>query len=452
MNKFITLKKFFMILNLFIFTFSLSAENIIDKRNFDIKSISFSSSEFSTKYLDEESYLNFIRDHIFVQPEFKFASAVQNEKRLLLRSANRERLPIITGRVINDEIIDRKINDFSSIRKRQDDSFDAVAEINQPLYQGGKINSEIRFARHQTNNSKIEKRLTTSNLILEANSIFIQAMIYDYIYNYALSLLENLIPFKEKMKNRVTSGAIDPAQYALFLARLNKFQSSIYTLEAKAKTNSTNFENTFNQRFMFMGFPKIPVIIENNFQLRDSFNLSLKENQYLSSIENVKITKSEYRPQFGIKARYTEYDVNKDIDDSDIRGGLYLTFPIFDFGRGRAKIQASQARSDAAKIEIDIERKSDKVNESSILSMIESSNKAIKKIKDAFNDTKTQRKIINERIMLTGFSPITLVEASENELSQLQILLETEFTLLSKFYEFHHQNQSLINHFKIDLQ
>ena len=73
------------------------------------------------------------------------------------------------------------------------------------------------------------------------------------------------------------------------------------------------------------------------------------------------------------------------------------------------------------------------------------------KLKDAFNDTKTQRKIINERIMLTGFSPITLVEASENELSQLQILLETEFTLLSKFYEFHHQNQSLINQFKMAL-
>ena len=35
------------------------------------------------------------------------------------------------------------------------------------------------------------------------------------------------------MEKRVKSGAIDPAQYALFLARLNKFQSSIYTLEAK---------------------------------------------------------------------------------------------------------------------------------------------------------------------------------------------------------------------------
>ena len=162
MNKFITIKKLFTILSLFIFSSSLIAENIIDKREFDIKSISFSSSEFSREYLSEETYISFIKDHIFVQPEYKFASAVQNEKRLLLRSANRERLPTISGRIINDEVIDRKINDFSSIRKRQDDSFDAVAEINQPLYQGGKINSEIRFARHQSNNSAIEKKLTTS--------------------------------------------------------------------------------------------------------------------------------------------------------------------------------------------------------------------------------------------------------------------------------------------------
>ena len=51
--------------------------------------------------------------------------------------------------------------------------------------------------------------------------------------------------------------------------------------------------------------------------------------------------------------------------------------------------------------------------------------------------------------MLTGFSPISLIETSENELSQLQILLETEYVFLSSFYELLHHNQSLINHFKL---
>lgn len=449
MKKYLKIYNIILILNIFVISNSVRAENFMDENNFDIKSISFSSLDFQNNLIDEETYLNFIRDHIFDQPEFKFAAAIQNEKRLLLRSANRERFPTISGRVINDEVLDRKIEDFSSLRKRQDDSFDAVAEINQPLYSGGKINSQIKFARHQSNYSKIEKNSATSSLILEANSIFLQAMIYDYIYKYSVDLLENLIPFKDKMQKRVSSGAIDPAQYALFLARLNKFQSTIYTLEAKAKTSLTNYENTFNEIFSYRGLPRIAIIIENNFELRDSFNLALKENEYLSSVENVAITKSEYRPQFGLKARYTEYDIDKNKNDSDIRGGLYLSVPIFDFGRGKAKIQASQAQSDAAKIGIDVERKSDKVTESGIFARIESSNKAIDKLKEAFNDTKTQRKIINDRIMLTGFSPTSLIETSENELSQLQILLETEYVLLSSFYELLHHNQSLINHFKL---
>ena len=82
MNKFTAIKKYFMILALFIFSSSLIAENIIDRRNFDIKSISFSSSDFSKEYLSEDSYIDFIKDHIFVQPEYKFASAVQNEKKI----------------------------------------------------------------------------------------------------------------------------------------------------------------------------------------------------------------------------------------------------------------------------------------------------------------------------------------------------------------------------------
>ena len=38
------------------------------------------------------------------------------------------------------------------------------------------------------------------------------------------------------MGNRVQSGAIDPVEYAVFLARLNKLQSTIFALEAKSKT------------------------------------------------------------------------------------------------------------------------------------------------------------------------------------------------------------------------
>ena len=252
---------FFIILAFIANISGISAKTPEEKSYENIQALSFSSISEESKSLNEEEYLEFIKEHIFNQPEFQFASAMQNEKRFLLKSANRERFPSISGRIINDEVIDRKIDDFNSLRKRQDDSFDAVAEINQTLYSGGKISSQIRYARHEASNSIIERNSTTSKLILDANSVFISAMIYDYIYTFAVSLVNELLPLKEKMEKRAKSGAIDPAQYALFLARFNKFQSTVYSLEAKAQTSRTNFENIFNKSYSFVGFPRLPIII-----------------------------------------------------------------------------------------------------------------------------------------------------------------------------------------------
>ena len=416
-----------------------------------LNTLSFNSIEYDERFLDEELYSEFLREYIFSQPEFKYVTAIQNEKSLLLRGARRERFPTLSGRVVNDEILDRKIDDYSSLRKRQDDSFDVVAEINQPLYLGGRINSQIRFAEHEAKGANIDKKLTTSRLVLEANETFLYAMIYYHLHKYSLELLEGLEPYREKMGSRVQSGAIDPVEHAVFSARLNKFQSTIFALEARSKTSIANFENTFRISFEFLGFPKIGISMDNEISKNDSFGLLFKESQYFASLENVNVTKSDYMPKLGVQARYTKYDIDQSSNESDIRGGIYLSFPIFDFGRGRAKINASKAKARSAQVEIDIEKKSNDVKENELITIIESSYKANEKLKDIFQDTKKQRTIIRDRILLSGFSPITLIEASENELIQLQILLESEYKLLASYYSLLHQNRFLLNQLKLKI-
>ena len=153
----------------------------------------------------------------------------------------------------------------------------------------------------------------------------------------------------------------------------------------------------------------------------------------------------------GVKARYTEYDINKNSNDNDIRGGLYLSMPIFNFGKGWADIQAQKARSRASKFEIDIVKKDSKNKNNELITIIDNAYKTIEKLQIAFIDTQRQRKIIQERILLSGFSPINLLDAYENEINQLKMLLETEFELLNGYYQFLHQNQLLINEMKISL-
>ena len=99
----------------------------------NISSISFNSLPVNEKSLKENDYIDFIKSHIFSQPEYAFALAGENEKKYLLTSAVRSRFPTISGSIVNDEVLDRNVDDFTSIRKRQDDSFDAIAEIRQPI-------------------------------------------------------------------------------------------------------------------------------------------------------------------------------------------------------------------------------------------------------------------------------------------------------------------------------
>ena len=113
------------------------------------KLISFSNLENLTNTFDEESYINTIRESVINQPEYRSSIALSEEKRLLLANAKREFFPTLSSRIINDEIIDKSIAPTDSIRKRQDDSFDAVVEFNQNLTTKFLINLFTRAGRPQ---------------------------------------------------------------------------------------------------------------------------------------------------------------------------------------------------------------------------------------------------------------------------------------------------------------
>ena len=80
------------------------------------------------------------------------------EKNQSLKYAKRQRWPELSVKVINDHIIDRKVSELTSLRKRQDDSFDASFELSQPIYTGGTINARIRRSLSDKNLSKLEKK------------------------------------------------------------------------------------------------------------------------------------------------------------------------------------------------------------------------------------------------------------------------------------------------------
>ena len=184
----------------------------------------------------------------------------------------------------------------------------------------------------------------------------------------------------------------------------------------------------------------------------DSKNGYMVENSLLDyqvKKQETRLTRSEYLPQFGIRTRVTQYDIDDDQNDTDIRGGIYFSMPVFTFGRASAKISSSRAKEKASQINIDVERKNDAELETEIVNLIDSSFNIRLDIFNSFNDTRKQRQIIKERIEITDFSVDSYIDSGLEELNQLERFLSTEISLLHSYMMYLHQNRDLTSFIRI---
>tara|TARA_B110000008_G_scaffold279077_1_gene324779 strand:- start:15794 stop:17146 length:1353 start_codon:yes stop_codon:yes gene_type:complete len=440
---------FVIILNtIFLNSFSLADNNSMSKIN---TGLSFSMLERDFQGINEDSYFDFIRSSILTQPEFKYANSNVEEKNQSLKLARRQRFPELSMRVINDKVIDREVSDFSSIRKRQDDSFDAAIEISQPLYNGGSIKGQIKKSITDQSNSIIERRNTISQLILDANEIYLAAVKSNILYNRAKELLNEIDPYLIKVKERVNLGISDPIEFAVFSIKYNDLKSKLQILKTNRDRDTGIFEYFFERKFENYFLPNVFVPLVKLDKKNEAYNVKSSRLNYQSSVYDTDIVKGEFRPKFGFNSRYTVYDLDENKNDSDIRGGIYFSMPIFTFGRGSAKISASKAKANASKMSIDIERKTDEATENEIVNLIASSLNTRNEIYSSLNDTKIQAKIIKDRLDSTSFLPQSYVESGLQELNILERMLNTEISLLHGYFLYLHQNQLLNNHLRISL-
>ncbi len=406
----------------------------------------FSFEKLGTFYeLEEENnYLEFLREVVLEQPEFSYATAILNEAEMNLKFSRRQRLPELSLRVVNDEVLSRKIKENNAIRKIRDDSFDGVVEIRQAIYSGGGINAGVRKAKEGAYHISLSKKKAISELIYNANGIYTKAISSFLLYQHSEKILKELEPFLEKVKARVDAGISDPVEFALFSVRYNNIKSIVANLSANSRRDISVYENFFKREFNNKLYPKVKIDDQSIPYSNTSFDVEMSQSKFKESIEDVTIAKSEYRPQFGFAARFTKYDLDDNLGDEDVRGGLYFSYPFFDFGRSSAKISGSKAKSRAARENIGIEKKRDINSEAEFISILDSAVKSRNEIYQAFVDTKKQREIIAKRIELSGFVASSLAETALNEINQLKSLMDAESNLLSAYFGLLHQNQLLL--------
>lgn len=436
---------FYFLIFIFVFSSFISAnESQVNNDN-----LTFSSIDLESQTIDAETYYEFIRASIITQPEFLYANSNYIEKDEQLKFTKRQRWPDLSVRIINDHVLDRDVSEFNSIRKRQDDSFDAAVELSQPIYSGGTINAQIRKAFSDKKLSSTEKQNALSILILDANEIYLNAVKSNTLYQYGFKLVKEIEPYLDKVKERVSLGISDPIELALFSIKFNALKSKVQILKTSRNRDIGIFEYFFGQKYKNNSFPNIFVpSLEMNKEI-ESYDVKGARLFLETSKEDTNIVKGEFRPKFGFNTRYTVYDLDEKENDTDIRGGIFFSMPIFTFGRASAKIAASKAKENATRVSIDIERKEDDVKENDIVNVVQSSANTRNEILNSYRDTKNQRRIIKNRLDSTSFSAESYVNSVLEELNLLEKFLSVEINLLHGYFKYLHQNQGLNSHIRI---
>ena len=399
--------------------------------------------------ISEEIFTNYIRDVIILQPEYLESKAKNYELSENKKYAQRQRFPTIGASIINDRSIRRNIEDIA-LRKTRDDSFDGVVSIEQPLYTGNEINSKIRLAKSEIAFSSIESNEIASELIITAVQIYLDAASSVLLNNYAIKLLSKIRKHKESARLRFEAGATENSEYALVNIRFSEIEVNQAMLEANKIQKLLIFKSFFKEEYSSVGLPSMKLFENESYN-----NTAIKSNSYseqksdisiMQQRHKLEITKSQYRPNLGFSMRYTQYDIDDEGKDNDLRGGIYFSLPLFNFGRGSAEVSAGNSRINQAiinknRVVRDISNKS-----ANIFGSFYGSLQAREKLISSYENVRLQRETFEIR-MASSFSIPALLEAVSRELNLYQQLIENEKSLLMADLNNRHLKRELLSTF-----
>ena len=414
--------------------------------------ISYSILDDNTT-LTQQNFVEHINQIVIVQPEYLHATAKYYELDQNKKYAQRLRFPTLEAQIVNDRSIKRDINTGDALRKIRDDSFDGVIRIDQPLYKGNEINSRVKLAKSDISYSDIDRKEIASDLIINASDIYLNAANSVLVSDYSKKLLDKMLKYRETAKARFNAGAIENSELALINIRISEIEVKQALLDADKTQMLSIYLSFFRDDYNGLGLPLFQMLDTNEEDL-----INFKDNSYQqlkSEIDvnkakhNLEITKSQYRPQLGFSMRYTQYDIDEDAEDNDLRGGIYFSLPLFNFGRGTAQINAGKAKINQAKIYRDqTTRDSENIN-AQIFGAFYGSLQARNRILESYNNVKLQRETFEIRMVGSSFAIPALLEAVAKEISLYEQLVNNEKKLLMADLNRRHLNRQLLNRFYI---
>lgn len=245
--------------------------------------------------------------------------------------------------------------------------------LEQPLYAGGKISAAYRMSRIGEEIARTNRELSRTEVIMETDQAYWSCIQARELRRTALSYKSVLEELMRNIENAYNAGLRQRNDVLKVQVRLNEAELQLRRADNAIRLTSMNL-------CQVIGLP-----LDTNLELQDSFpedvnNLSALNDipaaditlrpEYIllsQSIElknqEIKLSRSEFLPTVGVKAGYNYWDGLYLNDDKLLSKGAFsaivsVNVPIFEWGRGRNKIQAARVEKNIAELNrLDAEEK-----------------------------------------------------------------------------------------------
>ena len=408
---------------------------------------------------NNEEFREFITQAVINQPDFKEIIAMKSKYNFDYRVSRADRFPTISSSIINENYFDRKISEVDSIRKIQDDSLDAVVEINQQLYAGNRINNKILNAKRQIEIGNLELEERTSELLLKANQIYFDTFKFYVIKKYLNDQATKLEKLLELSDKRLQAGIAQPAERALLQIKYNELLITRANINSEIISSRETYFRFFDEEFALKMVPTVLLsnLDANSNLLNDnninslSYGVQISDIVFDQSKTEINIVRGEYRPEFGLNVKYIQYDFDRDFDEFDVRGGIYFQMPIFDFGRRGNKINSAKANSSQLRWENQSEKRDFLIEKKSLEGKLVALNLMLEELKNTQVNTRKQQKILSQRMTGSEYNSVALADVIVQDINLFVEVLDTEISLYLTDLQLSHVKTELLSRFKLAL-
>jgi outer membrane protein TolC len=239
----------------------------------------------------------------------------------------------------------------------------AGANIDQPVYMGGKINAAYKMSKIGNDIAGLTQELTRDEIILETDKAYWTTIQAQELYKSAKKFKETVEEFYRVVKNACDAGLKPKNDLMKLQVQLNKADLALQRAENGVNLSRMNLCQIIGlplqaEIILYEAFTEQLQMLSFDGDIFSRPEYTMLNKQIELKEQEKRVIKSDFMPKAGIRGSYNYINGILLNNEKLFHSGSFsamasLTIPLFQWGEGVQKIKAAEAEKDIVRLQRD---------------------------------------------------------------------------------------------------